>query len=116
MKALYGRDNPVLLSDVIEGRLIQVGMRALELGTRVIIDFGPWSRNERSALRQAAADLSATRRLGSRAGTSGSHIAGRQPCRDRRVRRPQPADPSTTIARHTTAPSSFPALVAPACV
>lgn len=59
MKALYGRDNPASASDVIEGRLIDVGMRALELGINVVIDFGLWSRDERSALRQAAADLGA---------------------------------------------------------
>jgi predicted kinase len=59
MKALYGRENPASASDVIEGRLIQIGMRALELGTNVIIDFGLWSRDERSALRQAAADVGA---------------------------------------------------------
>jgi predicted kinase len=59
MKALYGRDNPASASDVIEGRLIQIGMRTLELGTNVIIDFGLWSRDERSALRQAAADVGA---------------------------------------------------------
>lgn len=59
VKALYGRDNPTLASDVIEGRLIQIGIRALELGTNVIIDFGLWSREERSALRQAAADIGA---------------------------------------------------------
>ena len=57
VKALYGRDNPAAASDVIEGRLIQIGMRALELGTNVIIDFGLWSRDERAALRQAAADV-----------------------------------------------------------
>ena len=59
MKALYGADNPVSASDVIEGRLIQLGMRALELDLNVIIDFGLWSRDERSALRQAAADIGA---------------------------------------------------------
>lgn len=59
IKALYGCDNPASASDVIEGRLIQIGMRALELGTNVIIDFGLWSRDERSALRQAAADIGA---------------------------------------------------------
>jgi predicted kinase len=59
MKALYGHDNPAAASDVIEGRLIQIGMRALELGTNVIIDYGLWSRDERSALRQAAADIGA---------------------------------------------------------
>lgn len=59
MKALYGHDNPASASDVIEGRLIQIGMRALELGISVVIDFGLWSRDERSALRQAAADIGA---------------------------------------------------------
>jgi predicted kinase len=60
VKALYGRDNPTSASAVIEGRLIQIGMRALELGTNVIIDFGLWSRDERSALRHAAAEIGAT--------------------------------------------------------
>jgi predicted kinase len=59
VKALYGRDNPAAASDVIEGRLLQIGLRALELGIDVVIDFGLWSRDERSALRQAAADLGA---------------------------------------------------------
>lgn len=59
MKALFGRDNPASASDVIEGRLIQIGMRALELGISVVIDYGLWSRDERSALRQAAADIGA---------------------------------------------------------
>lgn len=59
MKALHGRDNPASASDVIEGRLIQIGMRGLELGINVIIDYGLWSRDERSALRQAAADRGA---------------------------------------------------------
>jgi predicted kinase len=59
MKSLYGRDNPSSASDVIEGRLIQIGMRALELGINVVIDYGLWGRDERSALRQAAADIGA---------------------------------------------------------
>jgi len=57
VKALYGLANPPSASDVIEGRLIEVGLRALELGINVVIDFGLWARDERSALRQAAADL-----------------------------------------------------------
>jgi predicted kinase len=56
MKALYGLTNPSAASDVIEGRLVEVGLRALEIGVDVVIDFGLWSRDERSALRQAAAD------------------------------------------------------------
>src|SRR5207342_1209954 len=59
VKALYGHENPPSASDVIEGRLIDIGLRALELGNNVVIDFGLWGRDERSALRQAAADRSA---------------------------------------------------------
>jgi predicted kinase len=55
VKGLYGHANPSGASDVIEGRLIEVGLRALELGINVVIDFGLWARDERSALRQAAA-------------------------------------------------------------
>jgi predicted kinase len=59
VKALYGDSNPPSAQDVIEGRLLEIGLRALELGTNVVIDYGLWSRDERSALRQAAADLGA---------------------------------------------------------
>ncbi len=59
VKALYGHENPLSAQDVIEGRLIQIGLRALELGNNVVIDYGLWGRDERSALRQAAADLGA---------------------------------------------------------
>lgn len=59
VKALYAHAIPPSASDVIEGRLIEIGLRALELGINVVIDFGLWARDERSALRQAAADLGA---------------------------------------------------------
>ncbi|MBF4162323.1 AAA family ATPase [Nocardioides acrostichi] len=59
VKALYGRDNPPSAADVLEGRLIEIGLRALQLGIDVVIDVGLWGRDERSALRQAAADLGA---------------------------------------------------------
>jgi predicted kinase len=59
VKALHGQENPPSAQAVIEGRLIQIGLRALELGINVVIDFGLWSRDERSALRQAAADVGA---------------------------------------------------------
>ena len=59
VKALYKDENPPLAQDVIEGRLIDVGLRALELGVNVVVDYGLWSRDERSALRQAAADRGA---------------------------------------------------------
>jgi len=59
MKALYGDDNPSAASDVIEGRLVDIAMRALELGTSVVLDFGLWGRDERSALRRAGQDVGA---------------------------------------------------------
>jgi predicted kinase len=60
MKALFGPENPPAASDVIEGRLVRLGMRALELGISVVLDFGLWSHDERSALRQAAAEVGAS--------------------------------------------------------
>ena len=60
VKALYGHENPPSAQAVIEGRLIEIGLRALELGNNVVIDYGLWGRDERSALRQAAADRGAT--------------------------------------------------------
>jgi len=43
--------------DRIEGKLIDVGMRAGQLGIDVVLDFGLWSRDERSALRWIAHSL-----------------------------------------------------------
>jgi predicted kinase len=60
VKALYGSENPPAVSDVIEGRLIEIGLRAIELGNNVVIDYGLWGRDERTALRQAAADRGAS--------------------------------------------------------
>lgn len=59
MKALYGSESPEQASDVIEGRLVGIALRALELGTSVVLDFGLWGKDERSSLRQAAADRGA---------------------------------------------------------
>lgn len=59
VKALYGPENPPSATDVIEGRLIEIGLRTLELGIDVVLDFGLWSRDERTALRQAAGDVGA---------------------------------------------------------
>lgn len=40
---------------VVEGRLISVALQALRAGTSVVLDFGLWGRDERSALRWLAA-------------------------------------------------------------
>ncbi|HVX45376.1 MAG TPA: ATP-binding protein [Mycobacteriales bacterium] len=43
--------------DLIEGKLVEAGMRAAQLGLNVVFDFGLWSRDERSALRWIASTL-----------------------------------------------------------
>ncbi|MEP6853704.1 MAG: ATP-binding protein [bacterium] len=43
--------------DRIEGKLVEVGMRAAHLGVNVVFDFGLWSKDERSALRWIAGTL-----------------------------------------------------------
>ena len=43
--------------DRIEGKLVEVGMRAAQLGINVVFDFGLWGKDERSALRWIASTL-----------------------------------------------------------
>ncbi len=45
--------------DVLEGRLVWLAIRILAVGVDVIVDFGVWSKNERSALRHLAAQAGA---------------------------------------------------------
>jgi len=52
--ALFGDQNPPDKRDLVEGKLVQLGMRAAELGTNVVFDFGFWGKDERSALRWIA--------------------------------------------------------------
>ncbi len=56
---LFGDQNPPDQRDLIEGKLIQLGMRAAELGTSVVFDFGFWGKDERSALRWIAGTVGA---------------------------------------------------------
>jgi predicted kinase len=46
--------------DVLEGRLIATALQALGLGTSVVLDFGFWGRDERSALRWLARSAGAS--------------------------------------------------------
>jgi predicted kinase len=39
---------------ILEGRLISVALQALRLGISVVLDYGLWDRDERSALRWLA--------------------------------------------------------------
>jgi predicted kinase len=48
---------------VLEGRLISVALQALRLGTSVVLDFGLWGRDERSALRWLARSAGAACRV-----------------------------------------------------
>jgi predicted kinase len=45
---------------VLEGRLLSVALQALRLGTSVVLDYGLWGRDERSALRWLARSVGAT--------------------------------------------------------
>jgi predicted kinase len=44
----------------LEGRLISVALQALRLGTSVVLDYGLWGRDERSALRWLARSAGAS--------------------------------------------------------
>ena len=57
--ALFGEQNPPDKRDLVEGKLIQLGMRVAELGIDVVLDFGFWSKDERSALRWIASTVGA---------------------------------------------------------
>ncbi|MFE3107604.1 AAA family ATPase [Kitasatospora indigofera] len=37
--------------DVLEGRMLWLALEAVKLGTNVVVDYGCWSRDERSAIR-----------------------------------------------------------------
>jgi predicted kinase len=48
---------------VLEGLLITVALQALRLGTSVVLDYGLWGRDERSALRWLATSVGASCRV-----------------------------------------------------
>jgi predicted kinase len=59
MLPLFGNLEDENQRDVLEGRLVWLALRALRLGTSVVLDFGVWSRVERSALRHLAKGVGA---------------------------------------------------------
>ena len=61
--ALFGGENPPDQRDLVEGKLVELGMRAAQLGIDVVFDFGFWGRDERSALRWIAATLNVHSRV-----------------------------------------------------
>jgi predicted kinase len=60
MIPLFGETMANGKRDVLEGRLIVVALRTLQLGTNVVLDFGLWGRDERSALRWLATEAGAS--------------------------------------------------------
>jgi predicted kinase len=63
MIPLFGREQPEGKRNVLEGRLIWLALSALRIGVNVVLDFGVWGRDERSALRALAASVGATSEL-----------------------------------------------------
>jgi predicted kinase len=63
MIPLFGQEQPEGKRNVLEGRLLWLAMSALRIGVNVVLDFGVWSRDERSALRALAASVGATSEL-----------------------------------------------------
>lgn len=59
MLPLFGESDANGKRDVLEGRLIETGASALRQGHSVVLDFGLWSRHERTALRWLAASVGA---------------------------------------------------------
>ncbi|MCX4985216.1 ATP-binding protein [Streptomyces sp. NBC_00572] len=54
MIPLFGVSEADGKRDVLEGRMLWLALEALRLGTDVVVDFGCWSRDERSAIRRLA--------------------------------------------------------------
>lgn len=63
MIPLFGVSEAGGKRDLLEGRLISVALQLLRLGTDVVLDFGCWVREERSALRWLAEREGASFRL-----------------------------------------------------
>ena len=60
MIPLFGEPEADGKRDVLEGRLIWLALEALRLETNVVLDFGFWSRDERSSLRWLARSVGAS--------------------------------------------------------
>lgn len=60
MIPLFGQSQPDGKRDLVEGLLIAVAIEVLRLRLSVVLDFGLWGRDERSALRWIAASAGAS--------------------------------------------------------
>jgi predicted kinase len=59
MIPLFNGSDPDGKRDVLEGRFVWLAMKALEHGIAVVLDFGVWGRDERSALKYLASKIGA---------------------------------------------------------
>jgi predicted kinase len=92
MIPLFGGSEAAGKRDLLEGLLIYAGLCALAVGTNVVLDFGLWGRDERSALRSLGASVGAveesficrlTRRLSTSVSRSAFSSAQGTPSRSR---------------------------------
>lgn len=63
MIPLFGESEADGKRDVLEGRLLSIALQALGAGADVVLDFGCWSRDERSAIRSLVASVGALCRV-----------------------------------------------------
>src|SRR3954471_12895412 len=63
MIPLFGQEQPEGKRNILEGRLLWLALSALRIGVNVVLDFGVWAKDERSALRALAASVGATSEL-----------------------------------------------------
>ncbi len=63
MIPFFGQEQPEGKRNVLEGRLIWLALSALRIGVNVVLDFGVWGKDERSALRALAASVGAKSEL-----------------------------------------------------
>ena len=60
MFPLFGDPQPEGRRDILEGRLVWLSLCALKRGVNVVMDFGVWAKDERSALRYLAESVGAS--------------------------------------------------------
>ncbi|WP_369880189.1 AAA family ATPase [Kitasatospora sp. CB02891] len=77
---LFDRAEPGDRRDVLEGRMLRLALDAVRVGVDAVVDFGCWSRDERSTGRlrpKARSAVSCTCRWTPSPGAPGSPTAGR---------------------------------------
>jgi predicted kinase len=89
MIPLFGDHNAGGKRDVLEGRFVWLALSALRVGMSVVLDFGVWARDERSALRWLADHAGGECEL--------VYVAVAEAERRRRVESRLAADPTSTF-------------------